>query len=77
MLEGDLWYAESFSENNVARFTIVKKKNMHTHTIFKKKIRFGVPMEVSIKIGLLECDVILFGRLAHHFVGTLSSPSPQ
>jgi len=53
----------------------------HTHTQNIKRERereiFEVPMEVSIKIGLLGCDAILFGRLAHHFVGTLSSPSSQ
>ena len=37
VLEGGLWYAQSVSENNVASFTIVKKK-IHTHEILKKYI---------------------------------------
>jgi len=39
VLEGGLWYVESVSKNNVARFKIVKKK-IHTHTQnIKNKIR--------------------------------------
>jgi hypothetical protein len=36
VLEGGLWYVESVSENNVARFTIVKKK-IHTYKILEEK----------------------------------------
>jgi len=44
VLEGGLWYAELVSENNVARFTTVKKKictqtHTHTHKILKERER--------------------------------------
>jgi hypothetical protein len=44
VLEGGLWYAELVSENNVVRFTIVKKKicrhrHRHTQNIKKKRER--------------------------------------
>jgi len=42
VLEGGLWYLESVSKNNVAMFTIVKKKIHKTHT------KYLLQMQISL-----------------------------
>jgi hypothetical protein len=62
VLEGGLWYVELVSENNVARFTIVKKKictQTHTQNI-KKKIERDLRFPWKSVLRLVFWDVMPF-----------------
>jgi len=70
---------QSVSENNVASFTKVKKK-IHTHKILKYiyiYMRFEDPWRSVLRLVFWDVMPFCFCREAHHFVGTLPSPSSQ